>query len=247
MKKDKILITGFPHTGTSILKSKLGECTNVYEYPYEIDFLRPIELEGKGNKEFTLIKSPTIPIEIKKYGLSFLPESIYKDYIIIFVTRNPWYFFTSVYKSGEDPLRNETYHLHPGHGFRIEEYLTSIRLFLDASSGKYPDVYAIKYEDFFVDNFYQIKKIIDNIGLKFEGDIFGQKSKDYILIHGTNYKDIDESNITPKQRYIYRTWQINQPFQNMNSDSDIPDELDDILKSSNMIKELGYTDPRITH
>ena len=31
----KILVTGFPHTGTSILKSKFGECGNLYESPYE--------------------------------------------------------------------------------------------------------------------------------------------------------------------------------------------------------------------
>jgi hypothetical protein len=41
-----------------------------------------------------------------------------------------------------------------------------------------------------------------------------------------------------------RTWQINQPFQNMNGDVNIPDELSDILENSPIIKQLGYTDPR---
>ena len=72
MSKDKILITGFPHTGTTIFKAKIGECNNVFEYPYECDFLRDIELVGKGDTEFIVTKSPSIPIEIKKYGLEKL-------------------------------------------------------------------------------------------------------------------------------------------------------------------------------
>ena len=42
MKRNKILVTGFPHTGTSILKSKLGECSNLYECPFEESFIKLI-------------------------------------------------------------------------------------------------------------------------------------------------------------------------------------------------------------
>jgi hypothetical protein len=244
--KDKILITGFPHTGTSILKSKFGECNNIFEYPYELDYLRDIELASKKNNEFALIKTPSIPIEIKKYGLGALPNSIYKDYIIILVTRNPWNLFTSIYKSGEDPLKNDTYHLNPAHTFRIEEYIISCKLFLDAAIGNYPNVYAIRYEDFFINNFEPIKKIMNDIGLKYNDDLFIKRTKDYVGFHGYDINTIDTTNLNYKNRAAIRTWQINQPFENMNSDVNIPDELSDILKNSNIIQELGYSDPRIT-
>jgi hypothetical protein len=248
LSKDKILITGFPHTGTTIFKAKVGECNNVFEYPYECDFLRDIELVGKGDTEFTVTKSPSIPIEIKKYGLEFLPQSIYKDYHIIFITRNPWNLFTSVCKSGEDPIRNDTYHLNYKHVFRIEEYFSSCKLFLEASTGKYPNVYSIKYEDFFVDDYNSIKTILDDIGLIYDDSIFTKKSKDYVGFHNVTYKDInsniDVNSINLETRPIIRTWQINQPFQNMNGDVDIPDDLSDILENSPIIKQLGYTDPR---
>jgi hypothetical protein len=58
-------------------------------------------------------------------------------------------------------------------------------------------------------------------------------------------KNINEPNLDyKKNKFEYRTWQINQPFQNMNGDVDIPDELSDILENSPIIKQLGYTDPR---
>ncbi len=248
MKKTKILITGFPHTGTTILKAKFGECSNVFEYPYECDFLRDIELFGKGNKEFIVTKSPSIPIEIKKYGLEFLPKSIYKDYHIIFVTRNPWNLFTSVCKSGEDPLRNDTYHLNYKHVFRIEEYFTSCKLFLEAYSKKYPNVYTIRYEDFFINDYQFIKEIFDDIGLVYGDGIFTNKSKDYIGFHNISYKNIesniDVNNINVHNRPIIRTWQINQPFQNMNGNVNIPNDLNEVLSNSDLVKQLGYSDPR---
>ena len=34
-----ILIHGFPHCGTSILKSIIGHIDQIYEYPYAIDII----------------------------------------------------------------------------------------------------------------------------------------------------------------------------------------------------------------
>ena len=56
MKKTKILVTGFPHSGTSILKSKFGECSNLHEVPFETAFVRPEDIHYSGDKENILIK-----------------------------------------------------------------------------------------------------------------------------------------------------------------------------------------------
>ena len=45
---------------------------------------------------------------------------------------------------------------------------------------------------------------------------------------------------------IYRTWQINQPFKNMNGDINLPDDFSQMLANSPIIQKLGYSDPRIT-
>jgi len=97
----------------------------------------------------------------------------------------------------------------------------------------------------FPNDFEKFKKVLNNLGLEYTNDIFTSKSKNYIHSRDVDYSNIDKSDVSyTKDRLEYRTWQINQPFQNMNGEVDIPDELSDILENSPIIKQLGYTDPR---
>jgi hypothetical protein len=174
-------------------------------------------------------------------------DSIYQDYIIILVNRNPWHVFTSVIKSGVNPLNGLPPNSgNPAYHGKWEEYEAASIHFLDAQTKElYPNLYSIKYEDFFVNDYEKLRVLFDEIGFKYNSDIFYNRSKDYIHWNGTQYENIDEANVSYEtNRYEYRTWQINQPFQNMNGDVDIPDELSDILENSPIIKQLGYTDPR---
>lgn len=247
MHKKKILITGYPHTGTSILKSKIGECKNVYEVIDEVYEVRDTHIINSDDKEFILIKTPVIPLEIRVHGVGFLttnnPTSIYKDYSIIFITRNPWNLFTSVIKAGDDPLSHEQWHLSPKYPFTVEEYFVSMDRYIEARDGNFPNIYTIKYEELFEDNNQKIKNIMDKIGLIYDDDIFNVKTKEYRFKKEVNFT---EQRPESYDRVKMRTWQLNQPFQNMNGEVNIPDELDNILKNSNIVKELGYSDPRIT-
>jgi hypothetical protein len=248
LNKKKILITGFPHTGTSILKSKIGECANVFEWPYEAPIVNHNMLNAAGDAEFILVKYPMLPIEIRaNHLLKVTRDSIYQDYIIIFVNRNPWNVFTSVIKSGVNPLNGLPPNSgNPAYHGKWEEYEAASIHFLDAQTKElYPNLYSIKYEDFFVNDYEKLRVLFDEIGFKYDSDIFYNRSKDYIHWNGTEYENIDEANVSYEtNRYEYRTWQINQPFQNMNGEVDIPDELSDILENSPIITQLGYTDPR---
>jgi hypothetical protein len=114
--------------------------------------------------------------------------------------------------------------------------------FIEARDGSFPNIYTIKYEELFDDDFSKIKSIMDSIGLKYENNIFETKTKEYKFKAGVKYTESDRP--TNYNRIEMRTWQLNQPFQNMNGDVDIPDELSDILENSPIIKQLGYTDPR---
>ncbi len=246
MSTQKILITGFPHTGTSILKSKMGECKNLYEIPKEYFNVLANDLYLAKDKKFVLVKSPVIPIEIRANNLEYLINSKkeYSDYILIFVIRNPWNVFNSVIKAGYNPLTkngpNSTFDYH----MSIGEYEAAGKIFLDAKQKNYPNVYTIKYEDFFLNDFANLKNIFNSIGLEYDTNIFYQKSKDYIHVPGFNINNIKQSPTYKDGQIVLRTWQINQPFQNMNGEVDIPDELSNILENSLIIKQLGYTDPR---
>lgn len=250
MHKKKILITGYPFSGTTILKSKFGECNNVYEIVDEGFEIYQHHIGWSGDKEFVLIKTPVMPLEIRVHGIHFLttnhPQSIYKNYSVVFIQRNPWNVFSSIIKAGFNPLSGITNHLQTEYHFTVQEYFVSVERFLEARNGNFENIYTIKYEDLFIDDYSNIKNIMNSIGLNYNENIFDTKTKNY------QFKTyLDASSITEKpEKYDLdkiRTWQINQSFQNMNTKNvDIPDELDRILKESPLVKELGYTDPRIT-
>jgi len=251
MHKKKILITGYPFSGTTILKSKFGESNNVYEIIDEGFEIKEHHIGWSGDKEFVLIKTPVMPLEIRVHGVHFLttnhPESIYKDYSIVFIQRNPWNIFSSTIKAGFNPLSNITNHHQTEYHFTISEYFVSLERFLEARNGKFPNIYTIRYEDLFVDNYKQIKDIMDSIGLDYNSEIFDTKTKDYQFRTDLDINTINEKPDTYELGKV-RTWQINQPFRNMNTnDINIPDELDKLLKESPLVREMGYTDPRITN
>ena len=81
--------------------------------------------------------------------------------------------------------------------------------------------------------------------MEYNNEIFDSRTKDYIHFPNVKYSDFTEEPKEYDKWGKYRTWQINQPFQNMNSEVDIPEELNKMLSESPIIKELGYTDPRI--
>jgi hypothetical protein len=54
---------------------------------------------------------------------------------------------------------------------------------------------------------------------------------------------IENYNQTGEIGELYRMWQINQPFQNMNGEVNLPNEFSDMLGQSNLVKLLGYSDP----
>lgn len=219
----------------------MGECINLHEHIDECDFINDLILSDVGDEEFVLIKSPILPIEIRKYKFE---SSRYYDYSIIITNRNPWNLFTSIIKRGYDPLSGCKEHLDSKYYHTIEEYFVLCEIFLDALKNKHPNVYPIKYEDFFHNDGEYIKNIMSSIGLIYDDNIFQTKTKDYKINSKVQIPKEKPSDVSLNE--LYRNWQVNQPFQNMNSDVDIPDELDKILKESPIIKELGYTDPRIT-
>jgi len=249
LKKTKILVTGFPHSGTSILKSKFGECSNLHEVPFETAFVRPEDIHYSGDKENILIKYPMLPIDIRAGGIAYTrhPDSRYYEYTIIMVIRNPWNVYTGMIKTGSNPLNNLTvdggnseYHS------KVEEYEVAAELFMQARDNNFPNIHAIRYEDFFPNNFQKLRELMDTLNLEYTEEIFTNRTKDYIHWPGKEYANIKDGEDYQSDRYAYRTWQINQPFQNMNSVVNIPEELNKILSESEIIKKLGYSDPRIT-
>ena len=229
----KILVTGFPHSGTTILRAMVGKCESVYDN--HIEFEDPANYNPNSPYKFYVWKHPTLPAIIRNNGYSIKDTNYLSDTTIIQIIRNPWNTFTSLYK--RQIAFNEFSIFDNENGHSLQYWENSAHRFLENEENSYKDVYTIKYEDMFLDNFQKLKNIFNNIGLEYSDDIF---TNNKVLKHNDS-EYIKNYNETGEIGESYRTWQINQPFQNMNGKVDLPDEFSDMLEKSNNAKLLGYS------
>ena len=75
------------------------------------------------------------------------------------------------------------------------------------------NLYTIFYEDLFNNNFEKLRDILDRVGLKYTDDIFNNSNYDNFIVD----KNIPEVIPPPTDHDNFRSWQINQPFENMNN------------------------------
>lgn len=201
----KIIIFGFPHCGTTILKSIICHINNVYEI---VDETKKIDDNNTdyNNYNFVLCKFPYLINENK-----LITE--YSDYIKIFIIRNPLYVFSSLNK------RFKYNTLVANHS--IDKYIDTIKQFNKFKNTKNSNkLFLIKYEDMFENNYKNLKYIFDKIGFNYNDDIFDNSK--YIN------KVQSQMNLTiPKvlppvcNHTEHRLFQINQPFENNNDNNKI--------------------------
>lgn len=193
----KLIIFGFPHCGTSILKSIIGHIEEVDEIIDET----PV-ITRKTNKKYILCKYPyTIP--------NFFTKQ-YDDYIKIFIIRNPIYVFSSLNKRFQYNIPSKC---------DIKEYVRTLTKFIQYKQKAMKNLYTIQYEDLFDNHYQNLKVILDHIGFTYTNDIFRNDMYRNKIISGVEIVDHKPDNT---QHSLYRTWQINQPFTNQN----MPSKLD---------------------
>mgnify|MGYP000539344537 FL=1 len=225
----KIFVTGFPHTGTTIVTEKIHECNGIYKQNIETMDL----VENPKNSEGVVWKFPALPPSLKNGGFIDTANTLYSDVDIIFLIRNPYYVFSSMERAGVNPF---TFTNHT-----IYDYLKTAERFLQAVQSNYPKVHPIRYEDLFEDDSKNLKNIFDKIGLTYN-DLEG-KTKDYL--HQWVGK-VPKEKPSETNRELFRTWQINQKFKNMNDPTkvNLSTELEKILDESFLVKVLGYENPK---
>ena len=201
----KIIIFGFPHSGTTILRNIISHIENVYEIVDE-----KIKIDDDNNDytnyDFVLCKWPYLINE------NILLKD-YSDYIKIFIIRNPIYIFSSLNKRFQDVELDENHN--------INKYIDTIKEFNNLKNTKNIDkLFLIKYEDMFECNYKNLKYIFDEIGFNYNDDIFDNSKYINKVQHGSEL-------IIPKERPLYnshteyRLFQINQKFENNNDKNKI--------------------------
>ena len=207
----KIIIFGFPHCGTSILKSILGHIDSVHEIYNETNIIHNTSI---NNKSYILCKYPLTNEEF------FTTK--YDDYIKIFIVRNPLYVFSSINKRFSYKIPGEC---------SINNYINTLNKFNYYKNNKKENLYLIRYEDIFDDNYKNLKDILNSIGLTYTDHIFNNTEFVNTIVSSVKIPDKPPSNTDHKE---YRTWQINQPFINNNDISKIdltPEQLKKIKEN----------------
>ena len=235
----QILVTGFPHCGTTVLRAKIGECRNTQEQSKEFNDVT--EFHPNMPYDFYVWKHPFLDTPFRNHTFAIKPDSKYVDTIVIPIIRNPWNIFSSLHKRGTQSGEFSIYDSRQGHS--LPWYENTCEVIFDAFKNNYKNVYPIKYEDMFDNNFEKLRNIFDSIGLQYDDNIFETKTKEYKHNDCEYIDDYDKKDLQDGE---YRMWQINQPFKNMNGDINLPDDFSQMLANSPSIQKLGYSDPRIT-
>jgi len=205
-KIQKILIFGFPHCGTSILKSIIGHIEQVHEIIKETD-----KINIKTDKKYILCKTP--------YTRKKFFEQEYNDYIKIFILRNPIYVYSSL---------NNRYNYNIRKDLGLGNYfLQTLQIFDNKRRNPQKNVYTILYEELFENNYEKLKSILNNIGLKYNDNIFDNTQYDNFIVG----KTIPKNKPVVQNHDLYRTYQINEPFKNMN----YPDKINLTYKQNTFI------------
>lgn len=214
MVSQKIIVCGFPHSGTTILKNIIGHIDDVEEIVDELHIIN-----RSSNKKFIMCKDPFIRPDY------FREE--YKDYIKIVILRDPRWIFSSL---------NKRFNRRVPENHSIQHYIDRVNMFLDHKDD--PDVYAIRYEDMFPDNYKRLREIFDSIGFKYTDKIF-DNSKFENRSHSC-IRTIPQQKPMNLDHARYRTYQINQPFVNNNDPDkiDLTDEQRKILETDPTIRRL---------
>lgn len=211
----KILICGFPHCGTSILKSIMGHIEEIEEIYDETNVINKI-----SNKKFILSKYPFT-------NASFFTKN-WSDYIKIFIIRNPLFVFSSLNKRFNYEIPN-------CHSF--DTYINTLKMFIKYKNNPEKNIYTIKYEDFFKNEYEELKKIFIDIGIQYDDIIFDNSKYTNVVIEGVELVYNKPENINHKE---YRTWQINQPFMSNNDISklDLNDDQKEKIINNSYVLEM---------
>jgi len=196
----KIIIFGFPHCGTTILRAIIGHIDDVHEIVDETD-----SICIHSAKKYVLCKCP-------KTKAKFFSDR-YANYIKICIIRNPYFVFSSLNKRFSYEIRKAE---------SLEAYAETCKMLIQYKQKNIPNLYFIRYEDLFEYNYSNLRNIFDKIGFQYTDKIFDNtqfKNQSH-----ESLKTIPSHLPTGKEGIEHRklrTFQINQPFVNNNDPTKI--------------------------
>ena len=247
----KILISGFPHSGTTILRKIIGNHEDIIDIDIELDERNVNKVYSSINKPIninTLVNQTNKHIVVKHPNFNLFGNDlsqiknktqnydkiilIIKNYKDIFTSLCLRYFGTITI----DKLDNLTQGRHQMDFKGWEQYA---KLFLEAQ--KDDKFLCIKYEDLFIDNYQKIKDIFNWLNIEYNENVLNLKKNQYHNSKTKSYKIMDKKP-TREDHSHFRGWQINQPLQNMSGKNRhlLSQDIINTINKSKYIQSLNY-------
>lgn len=222
----KVFITGFPHCGTTILRKIIGNSSKVFDVIKEHTSISNNLLLNQCYNSHIVFKQPYY---IKKLNSIIKPNYKYCDKRI-FILRNPRFVFSSLnfrFKNTDYFFNNSI--KQENHSFSLFEECCEMFNFYKNLNDK--TTLAIKYEELFINNFENLKKIFNFIGLEFKEDFISNERIGFI--HSSDPLVIENN-----PHLKLRTSQINSKFEYLDCDSKInlSKEQENYITKSNKVK-----------
>ena len=224
----KILVTGFPHCGTTILRKIIGNHPKILDIEKEsrtinsgdIRRAKQLGLSGVVIKEPFLLR---LGKNVHQIGAK------YHDYKIIMIIRNPADITASMNMRFNNDIPNH-------HNF--DKWELYARAYLNHRSNF---AFHVKYEELFENDYAKIKEIFEWLGLEWTDDVI-HTNEQRVIKH--NRGVVTRPGVVPPRNHSdnFRTWQINQKIEPMIGVN--ADKLDEasaaLIKESDYAKQLGY-------
>jgi hypothetical protein len=261
---NKILIIGFPHSGTTVLRAKMGDCENSIELTNETDYVDAVLATNIPDQRI-IAKTTNVP-KNKAIKHAFDPHCLapennplYHDYHIVSIIKNPYEIFGSLSRrfggqylnsfdsnDKEIKMRVNQAGFSQGHCaiHSLSTFEKFARFWLKYRNGSEPRYHCIKYEEIFDNNFSCLKNLFSKIGLNYNENTFKERQGYYSLqdISMSKAKDIQEfykhhkAQPPDSDNSVHRSWQIHQQFKPMSNSNSYKDISQELLERINNLK-----------
>lgn len=219
----KIFVYGFPHSGTSILRKLIGNCSEVHDVPLEM-----VDLPKERILKDNVVIKATGSVLVRNFY-----DTIYGDYKIVIIIKNPYDVFGSLIK--RFGRVDEPYHT-------IDDWITYAESFMSFRNDPKDNVFTVKYEELFENAFKKIEEMFEFLDLPYSKEeiIFSNRPAYIVDYHSSS--NIPNDAPARSEHTMFRTWQINQKFTDKTGQSSkfLSDGIKEELGRLTITKKLGY-------
>lgn len=224
----KILVTGYPHCGTTILRKIIGNHPKILDIPKESRTIEPgdIRKAKQLGKSGVVIKEPFL-LRLGK-NVRQINEK-YRGYKVVMIIRNP----TDIVCSMNMRFNND---IPANHNF--EQWQRYAHIYTDPISDF---AFKIKYEEMFENDYAKLKELFAWLNLEWSDSVISTNTE---RITPHNRGVVPRLDVPPPRNHSdnFRTWQVNQKIEPMiNKNLDKLDEQNKAkIANCEFVKKLGY-------